>query len=165
MSVEKINLGAEVQGLAETINSDDERASIALEVSSLKLQREKVKLELEKVSLDQERERLRRIQKNSGRRPSIFFALVCVIILFYGGFFMMVLGGPAVGVRNVALSDAQVRLYAVEIFLLGVIPTVLVAFLMKAIFSATEKKEDKSTQISITDAAPVKSIAEQIAKQ
>ena len=56
MSVEKINLGAEVQGLAETINSDDERASIALEVSSLKLQREKVKLELEKVSLDQEPE-------------------------------------------------------------------------------------------------------------
>lgn len=71
---------------------------------------------------------------------------------------------PTVGICNETLSDSSVRLYVIEIFLLAVIPTILLTLLMKAIFSATEKKEDKTAEIKISDAIPMKVITENITK-
>lgn len=165
MRPEKYDIKSEVKDIEnKTFNSDDERSEISFKISDLKLKQELVELELEGVLLEQERERLKRLRKNSNRRPFIFWPLFCVIILFYGGFFFMILGGPAVGICNTSLSDSAARLYAVEIFLLGVIPTVLIALLMKAVFSATEKKEDKVTEIKFPDAFPIKTIAENLTK-
>lgn len=165
MRPEKYDIKSEVKDIEnKTFNSDDERSEISFKISDLKLKQELVELELEGVLLEQERERLKRLRKNSNRRPFIFGPLFCVIILFYGGFFFMILGGPAVGICNTSLSDSAARLYAVEIFLLGVIPTVLIALLMKAVFSATEKKEDKVTEIKFSDSFPIKTIAENLTK-
>lgn len=176
---QKVNLGTEVQELAETIDSNDERSSLSLQISELKLEQEKVKLQIAKTQLGIEEERLDRIQKNSARRPKLFFAMSSVIAIFYVGFFLMVFCGPtvgicdairrilcdpSVGICNETLSDSSVRLYVIEIFLLAVIPTILLTLLMKAIFSATEKKEDKTTEIKISDAIPMKVITENITK-
>ena len=176
---QKVNLGTEVQELAETIDSDDERSSLSLQISELKLEQEKVKLQIAKTQLGIEEGRLDRIQKNSARRPKLFFAMCSVIAIFYVGFFLMVFCGPtvgicdairrilcdpSVGICNETLSDSSVRLYVIEIFLLAVIPTILLTLLMKAIFSATEKKEDKTAEIKISDAIPMKVITENITK-
>lgn len=158
MKSERINLQADVQKLEDRLDGSDGRAEIALQVSDLKLEQEKIKLELDRIRLEQERERLRRLQKNSGRRTPFFFALMCLLVLLYGGFFSLLLDTHA------PLTEPEARLRAIELFLLGVIPTVLVALVMKAIFSATEKKEDKTSEIKIADAVPIKLISEALTK-
>lgn len=55
------------------------------------------------------------------------------------------------------------RGYFIEVILLAVVPTVLVALLMKAVFSATPKKEQDS-EIKISDAIPLKLITSNIEK-
>lgn len=163
MSSKKINLRTAVQELEGRIDGSDERAEIALQISDLKLEQEKIKLELEKITLEQEKERLRRLQKNSDRRQPFFFALMCLLVLLYGGFFAMLLNGSSVE-AHVTLTESEARLRAIELFLLGVIPTVLIAFIMKAIFSATEKRDDKGTEIRVSEAVPIKLITETFTK-
>lgn len=153
----KISIREEVRELAETVDTNDEISGTSLQISALKL-------ELERVRLQQEQERLKRLQKNSKRRPLLFWSLAAVIFFFYGGFFAMVLGGPSIGIDNECLSESASKLYIAEIFLLSVVPTVLVALLMKAVFSATEKKEDRTSEIKISDAVPIKVIAENLTK-
>ena len=77
----------------------------------------------------------------------------------------MMLNAPFVSPTTEILTDAGARLYIIQLILLGVIPTVLVAMVMKAIFSATEKHEEKSTEIRITDAVPIKVIADSLTRQ
>lgn len=165
MNFGPINLQSEVRELAERIDARDERADIAMKISDLALEQEKTKLELEKIRLKQEEEHLLRLQKNSSRRPFFFWSLVLVIGLLYGGFFIMMLNAPFVSPTTDILTDAGARLYIIQLILLGVIPTVLVALVMKAIFSATQKHEEKSTEIKITDTVPIKVIAESLTRQ
>lgn len=163
MNVGKINLQPDLEELAERIDIDDGRSEISMQVSDLKLEQEKIKLELEKIKLEQEKERLRRLQRNSNRRPVLYGGLICLIVLFYAGFFAIILNGP--DIRPIHdLSESEVHLRAIELVLLGVIPTIIVAFVMKAIFSATEKKDDKTSEIKISDAVPIKLVAETLVK-
>ena len=168
MNFGPINLQSEVRELAERIDARDERADIAMKISDLTLEQQKTKLELEKIRLEQERERLFRLKKNSSRRPFIFWSLILVIGLLYGTFFKIIWCAPfdsSTTETTDILTDAGARLYIIQLILLGVIPTVLVALVMKAIFSATQKHEEKSTEIKITDAIPVKVIAESLTRQ
>lgn len=163
MNVEKINLQPDLEELAERIDIDDGRSEISMQVSDLKLEQEKIKLELEKIKLEQEKERLRRLQRNSNRRPVLYGGLICLIVLFYSGFFAIILNGPDIRAIH-DLSESEAHLRAVELVLLGVIPTIIVAFVMKAIFSATEKKDDKTSEIKISDAVPIKLVTETLVK-
>ncbi len=165
MNFGPINLQSEVQELAERIDTRDERADIAMKISDLTLEQEKTKLELEKIRLEQEKERLNRLQKNSGRRPLFFWSLMIVIGLLYGSFFIMVWHALFANPTTDILTDAEARLYIIQLILLGVIPTVLVALVMKAIFSATAKNDEKSTEIKIADAVPIKVITESLTRQ
>lgn len=73
MRPEKYDIKSEVKDIEnKTFNSDDERSEISFKISDLKLKQELVELELEGVLLEQERERLKRLRKNSNRRPFIF---------------------------------------------------------------------------------------------
>lgn len=159
----KINLESDVQKLEERIDGSDGRAEISLQVSDLKLEQEKIKLELEKIKLEQEKERLRRLRKNSDRRSPFFAGLIILIVLLYCGFFRVLLDEMAIGFHE-TLTESEARFLSVEMFLLGVIPTVLVVFIMKAIFSSTEKREDKTPEINVFDATPIKWIIENISK-
>lgn len=75
----------------------------------------------------------------------------------------MVLNGPSIRVP-LDLTEAEARLRAIELFLLGAIGTVLVALISKAIFSDMEKKEDRTSDIKISDAIPIKVVAETVVK-
>lgn len=159
----KVNLEHDLQELNHRIDENDNSTKIALQVSDLKLEQEKIQLEIEKIKLRQEEERLLRLQSNNNLRSPLYCLLICIIILLYGGFFAMVLNGPSIRVP-LDLTEAEARLRAIELFLLGAIGTVLVALISKAIFSDMEKKEDRTSDIKISDAIPIKVVAETVVK-
>ncbi len=166
MTSESINLQSDVEKLGECINQSDTRSRLSFEISDLKLAQERTKLRLEINKLHQEEERLRRLQKNSNRRPFLFRMLVIIIIILYLSFFIIstVIFLSLIGVINHTFIEPEARLYVFLLILLSIVPTVLVALVMKAIFSATAKHEEKSTEIKITDAVPIKVIAESLAR-
>lgn len=166
MTSESINLQSDVEKLGECINQSDTRSRLSFEISDLKLAQERTKLRLEINKLHQEEERLRRLQKNSNRRPFLFWMLVIIIIILYLSFFIIstVIFLSLIGVINHTFIEPEARLYVFLLILLSIVPTVLVALVMKAIFSATAKHEEKSTEIKITDAVPIKVIAESLAR-
>ena len=92
--------------------------------------------------------------------------LVIIIIILYLSFFIIstVIFLSLIGVINHTFIEPEARLYVFLLILLSIVPTVLVALVMKAIFSATAKHEEKSTEIKITDAVPIKVIAESLAR-
>ena len=159
----KVNLEYDLQEIKQNVDENDNTTKIALQVSELKLEQEKIQLEIEKIKLKQEEERLKKLASNNDLRTPLYWVLMSLIILPYGGFFAMVLNGPSIRVPA-DLSEAEARLRAIELFLLGVIGTVLVALVSKAIFSESEKKEDRNSDIKISDAIPIKMVAETVVK-
>lgn len=135
------------------VDQDDARSALEFELSTLRLRKEKLAIEADKIALEQERETLRRIRKNSERRPLVFKSLLIVIGVMYSFFFIhLIRDAFFVCPALLAMSGYA---HIVEVALLGIIPTVLVALLMKAVFSAT-KKQDQDSEIKFSDAIPVR---------
>ena len=129
MTSESINLQSDVEKLGECINQSDTRSRLSFEISDLKLAQDRTKLRLEINKLHQEEERLRRLQKNSNRRPFLFRMLVIIIIILYLSFFIIstVIFLSLIGVINHTFIEPEARLYVFLLILLSIVPTVLVA--------------------------------------
>lgn len=158
MGEESVDLRKEIAQAKEQINSpDDALADIAIKLQETELQSKLLK----QATLEKEKLRIERLRRNNERRPFIFYGVAFVIVLMYLGLISILvrdLWFPCPGL--VRVLD---RGYFIEVILLAVVPTVLVALLMKAVFSATPKKEQDS-EIKISDAIPLKLITSNIEK-
>lgn len=162
MGEESVDLRKEIAQAKEQINSpDDALADIAIKLQETELQSKLLKVQIEQATLEKENLRIERLRRNNERRPFIFCGVAFVIVLMYLGLISILvrdLWFPCPGL--VRVLD---RGYFIEVILLAVVPTVLVALLMKAVFSATPKKEQDS-EIKISDAIPLKLITSNIEK-
>ena len=128
-------------------------ADIAIKLQETELRARLLQIEIETATLEKEKLQIERLRKNNERRPWVFRVVVTVIALMYAGLISIL-------VRDLwmpcpVLVRILDRVYFLEIILLAIVPTVLVALLMKAVFSATPKKEQDS-EIKISDAIPLK---------
>lgn len=151
----KNDLAEDIKRQASSIDIEDEKSDAEFELTKLKLKREKTRVKLDLVLLEQERLRLERIKKNNDRRPMLWGIGVCMIVLLYLLFFITVfsdlMGNAVNGYGRTA-----------EIAMVAIVPTILLAFLMKAIFSS-QKKED-GNEIKVADVVPMKLITSSIDK-
>ncbi len=162
MGNESVDLRKEIAQAKEQINSpDDVRADIAIKLQETELRARLLQIEIETATLEKEKLQIERLRKNNERRPWVFRVVVTVIALMYAGLISIL-------VRDLwmpcpVLVRILDRVYFLEIILLAIVPTVLVALLMKAVFSATPKKEQDS-EIKISDAIPLKLITSNVDK-
>lgn len=162
MGNESVDLRKEIAQAKEQINSpDDVRADIAIKLQETELRARLLQIEIETATLEKEKLQIERLRKNNERRPCVFRVVVAVIVLMYAGLISILIRD--LWIPCPVLVRILDRVYFLEIILLAIVPTVLVALLMKAVFSATPKKEQDS-EIKISDAIPLKLITSNVDK-
>lgn len=160
MNNESVDLRKEIAQAKEQTDTDA-LANIAIKLQEAELKAKQLKIDIDTSALEQEKLRIIRLKKNNERRPYVFWGLVFVIVVMYALLLVLIIRDQFWTCP--VLLQGVGRVHFLELALLAVIPTVLVALLMKAVFSATPKKEQDS-EIKISDAIPLKLITSNVDK-
>lgn len=159
-SNETVDLTQDLAKAKEQINTDA-LANIAMRLQEAELKAKLLKIDIDSSALEQEQLRIVRLQKNNERRPYVFWGLALVIVVMYTLLLILIFRDQFYTCP--VLLQAAGRIHFLELALLAIVPTVLVALLMKAVFSATPKK-DQDGEIKISDAIPLKLITSNVDK-
>lgn len=156
------SVASEIGQAKEMGEQSDALSQASFKLTELKLRQESIELELAAIKLEQEKERLLRLQRNSQRRPFLFWSVVGIAGLMYLGFLFEIGYGIACVFHPEWSSEtlgAEERFAVVKLSLLGIIPTVLVGLLMKSVYASTPKES-----ITVKDVVPVKVVTDSLVK-